>query len=305
MLLNSWTIVKRGFSNWNRHEAPRLGAALAFYTILSLSPLLVLTVAIAAFFFDRSIVMRQITGQIQGLIGAGGAEAIQNTIASAQNSQSGGSVSVISVLILLFGASGVFGELRSALNRIWEVDPSSNGEIWSMLRERIFSFGMVLSVGFLLVAALILSAVLAVIARFLGGLVPFPHLVAATVDFMISLFGVGAVFALIFRYVPAANIPWRQALKGGIMTSALFAIGKYLIGFYLAKSAPGSAYGAAGSVIVIIVWVYYTAQIVFLGAEFTHAYALPPRTAQNRQNRPLVAAEKRTRDGEDRSEMMA
>jgi membrane protein len=139
-----------------------------------------------------------------------------------------------------------------------------------MVREKLFSFGLVLSVGFLLVAALVLSAVLAVVTTFLGGLVPIPHFLAVAIDLSVSLAGVGTVFALIFRYVPAAKVPWRQAWKGGMITSALFTAGKYLTGIYLAKAAPGSAYGTAGSVVVVIVWVYYTSQIVFLGAEFTH-----------------------------------
>jgi len=265
-------LAKKVFSDWNRHDAPRLGAALAFYTVLSLSPLLVLTVAIAAFFFDRSMVMRQLTDQIQGLIGPAGAKTLQATLDSAQNSQSGGTASIISLLVLIFGASGVCGELRTSLNKIWEVDPDANAGIWSMVRDRLFSFGMVLAVGFLLLAALIFSAALAVLATFLGGLIPFPHLLASAIDLGISVFGIGAVFALIFRYVPSAQVSWRQAWTGGLMTSVLFSIGKYLIGFYLAKAAPGSAYGAAGSVIVIILWVYYTAQIVFFGAEFTRAY---------------------------------
>jgi len=144
-----------------------------------------------------------------------------------------------------------------------------------MVRDSLFSFGMVLAVGFLLLAALIFSAILAVLSTFLSGLIPFPHLLASVLDLAITLVGIGAVFALIFRFVPSAPVSWRQAWTGGLVTSFLFAIGKYLIGFYLAKAAPGSAYGAAGSVIVVILWVYYTAQIVFFGAEFTRTYANP------------------------------
>jgi membrane protein len=262
--------LKRIFQEWNKHDAPRLGASLAFYTILSLSPLLLLTIAVAAFFFDRSLVTGKITDEIQGVIGGAAAQAIQSIIQSAQSSQSGKAVSVISLVILLLGASGVFAELRTALNRIWEVNPENGAGIWGMIREKLLSFGLVLSVGFLLVAALVLSAVLAFITTFLGGLVPIPHFLAVAIDVLVSLAGVGTVFALIFRYVPAVKVPWRNAWKGGMITSVLFTAGKYLIGFYLAKAAPGSAYGTAGSVIVVIVWVYYTAQIVFLGAEFTH-----------------------------------
>jgi membrane protein len=284
-LRGSLAVAKRVFSDWNKHDDPRLGAALAFYTVLSLSPLLVLTVAIAAFFFDRSMVMRQLTDQIKGLIGAEGAQTVQATLDNAQKSQSGGAASIVSLLVLVFGASGVCGELRSALNRIWEVGDAPDAGIWAMVRDRLFSFGMVLAVGFLLLAALILSTVLAVVSTLVGNIVPFPHVLAAGVDLVISFFGIGAVFALIYRYVPSARIGWRQAWIGGLMTSVLFAIGKYLIGFYLAKAAPGSAYGTAGSVIVIIVWVYYTAQIVFFGAEFTHVYPEMGTLSERRERR--------------------
>jgi membrane protein len=278
-------ILKRIYSDWDRHDDPRLGATLAFYTVLSLSPLMILTVAIAAFFFDRSMVIREITGQIQSLIGSGGAQAVQKAIESAQNSRSGGIASIVSLLVLLFGASGVCGELRSSLNRIWEVRSSSTIELKSLLRDRFFSFAMVLGIGFMLVAALILSAVLTALAAFIGHFFPSAHSLAFALDVALSLLGLGFVFALIFRYVPSADVSWRQAWTGGLITSVLFAIGKYLIGLYLAKAAPGSAYGAAGSVVVIIVWVYYTAQIIFLGAEFTHIYPeLSAASAQREHN---------------------
>jgi membrane protein len=248
-----------------------MGAALAFYTILSLSPLLVLGVAIGGLFFDRSGVSRQLNHQLQSMIGPTGARAVTATLDSAQSSSGQGLIATILSLVVLFiSASGVFAELRSALNKIWDVEPDNQAGLWGMLRERIFTFGMVLSVGFLLIASLILSAVLAAASKFLGDVIAIPRLVAALIDIVVSLVGVAAVFALMFRYVPATRVSWRQALVGGALTAILFTVGKYLIGIYLAKAAPGSAYGAAGSVVVLIVWIYYTAQIVFFGAEFTH-----------------------------------
>jgi membrane protein len=266
-----WLLTKKVFSEWNRHEAQRMGAALAFYTILSLSPLLVLGVAIAGLFFDRSGVSRQVTAQLQDLIGPTGAQAVSATLESAQKSSGQGiTATALSLLVLFISASGVFVELRSALNKIWDVDPDSQSGIKGMLRERIFTFGMVLAVGFLLIASLILSAILAAASTFLGNVIAMPGLVAALIDLLISLVGVAAVFALMYRYVPATTVSWRQAWVGGGLTALLFTVGKYLLGIYLAKAAPGSAYGAAGSVVVLIIWVYYTAQIVFFGAEFTH-----------------------------------
>jgi membrane protein len=263
MLRKYWLLVKKVFSEWNRHDAPRMGAALAFYTILSLSPLLVLGVAIAGIFFDRSGVSRQLTYQLQSLIGPTGAQAVNATLESAQKSSHQGiSATAVSLLVLFISASGVFVELRSALNKIWDVKPDSQSGIWGML-----------AVGFLLVASLILSAILAAASAFLGDVIAMPGLVAGLIDVVVSLTGVAAVFALMYRYVPATTVSWRQAWVGGGLTALLFTVGKYLIGTYLVKAAPGSAYGAAGSVVVLIVWVYYTAQIVFFGAEFTHVNA--------------------------------
>jgi membrane protein len=274
MLQNYWLLINRIFSEWNRHDAQRMGAALAFYTILSLSPLLVLGLAIAGLFFDRSGVSRELTSQLQELIGPVGAQAVIATLQNAQKSSSQGiTATAFSLLILFFGASGVFVELRSALNKIWDVEPDSQSGIRGMIRERILTFGMVLAVGFLLIASLIFSAMLAAAARFLGDVIAMPGLVAAVVDLLISVTGVAAVFALMYKYVPATTVSWRQAWVGGGITALLFTIGKYLIGIYLAQAAPGSAYGAAGSVVVLIIWIYYTAQIVFFGAEFTHLTA--------------------------------
>lgn len=277
-------MLKRIYANWTKHEAPRLGAALAFYTILSLSPLLVLSIAIAAFFFDRSTAMRQVTYQVQGFVGEAAAKLIQSTLESTQKNQTGGQASLISAFVLLFGASGVFSELRSALNKIWEVEEDPNAGVWALVKDKLFSFGMVLSVGFLLIAALIMSAVLAAISTFLNRLIPIPPPIAFTIDLLVSLAGIAAIFTLIYRFVPSVRIPWNKAWVGGAVTSVLFALGKYVILFYLAKAAPGSAYGAAGSVVAVIVWVYYTAQIVFFGAEFTHVYATKeplPKTAKH------------------------
>ena len=292
MLNRYWLLAKRVFSDWNEHESPRMGAALAFYSVLSLAPLLVLVVAIAGMLFDRSAVLQRLTGQAQDLLGSSGAQALNAALASAQkNSGKGISASVISFLLLLVGASGVFAELRSALNKIWDVKPNSNAGIWGMLRERIFSFGMVLAVGFLLMTSLVFSAMLAALSSYFGNLVSMPHLVAGIIDLVISLMGVAAVFALMFRYVPAADVGWREAWIGAALTSVLFALGKYLIGIYLSKAAVGSAYGAAGSIVVVIVWIYYTAQIIFFGAEFTHVIGSQTRgTASDKTSAEPSAA---------------
>jgi membrane protein len=267
------SIFKTTFASWNQHEAPRLGAALAFYTILSLSPLVIIVVAVGGLIFSRSTAQTHILSQVQGMIGPDGGKAVESMLANAQKPAAGILGTIVGLLSLLFGASGVFTELRSALNVIWEVKPAETSGIVGLLRERFFSFGMVLSIGFLLLVSLVLSTVLAAIGKFFGGLLPVPSAVLEVVNFVVSYIGVAALFGLIFRFVPEAKVRWNNVWLGACVTAILFTIGKTVIGLYLGKSSVGSTYGAAGSVIVVIVWVYYSAQIFFFGAEFTHAYA--------------------------------
>ena len=265
-------IFKMTFASWSRHEAPRLGAALAFYTILSLSPLVIIVLALAGLIFSRSTAQAHILSQVQGMIGPEEERQSQSMLANAQKPAAGILGTIVGLLSLLFGASGVFTELRSALNLIWEVKPEETSGIMGLLRERFFSFGMVLSIGFLLLVSLVLSTVLAAMGKFFGGLLPIPSAVLAVLNFLLSYIGVAVLFELIFRFVPEAKVRWRNVWPGALATAMFFTIGKTLIGLYLGKSSVGSTYGAAGSVIVVIVWVYYSAQIFFFGAEFTHAY---------------------------------
>jgi membrane protein len=279
-------ILKTTIASWNKHEAPRLGAALAFYTILSMSPLVILLVAIAGLVLSHSTVQNDILSEVHDMVGPQGAKAVAAMLANTQRPAAGIFGAIVGVLSLLFGASGVFGELRSALNKIWEVEPKEASEIWLVLRERVLSFGMVLSIGFLLMVSLILSTALAAISKFFSGLLPVPTIVIAAVNFLFSFGGIAVLFGLIFRFVPATRTPWRDLWPGSLVTALLFTIGKGLIGLYLGKASVGSAYGAAGSVIVLIVWVYYSAQIFFFGAEFTCSYRkfMFARTDEKRQS---------------------
>jgi membrane protein len=256
-------IFKTTFASWNRHEAPRLGASLAFYTILSLSPLVIIVLAFGGLIFSRSTAETHILSQVQAMIGPDGGKAVESMLANAQKPAAGILGTIVGLLSLLFGASGVFTELRSALNVIWDVKTEATSGIVSLLRERFFSFGMVLSIGFLLLVSLVLSTVLAAIGKFFGGLLPVPSMVLEGVNFLVSYIGVAALFGLIFRFVPEAKVRWNDVWLGACVTAMLFTIGKTLIGLYLGKSSVGSTYGAAGSVIVVIVWVYYSAQIFF------------------------------------------
>lgn len=252
-----------------------MGAALAFYTILSLAPLVIIMVAILALAFGRSTAEDQLLNEVQGVIGREGSDAVRAMLEHAQKPASGTFGSILGLATLLFAASGVFAELRAALNRIWAVKVQSATGIWEMVRDRIFSFGMVLAIGFLLLVSLVLSAALAAVGKFFSGLLPMPEAALSTFNFLISFVAIAFLFMLIFRYVPERKNAWKDVWMGAIATAFLFDLGKLAIGVYLGKAAVGSAYGAAGSVIVLIVWVYYSAMIFFFGAEFTHEWARP------------------------------
>jgi membrane protein len=227
------SIFKTTFAAWNRHEAPRLGAALAFYTILSLSPLVIIVVALAGLIFSRSTAQAHILSQVQGMIGLEGGKAMQAMLANAQKPAAGILGTIVGLLSLFFGASGVFTELRAALNLIWEVDAEKTSGVVALLRERFFSFGMVLSIGFLLLVSLVISAVLAAAGKFFGGLLPIPSSVLAVLNFLLSYIGVAVLFGLIFRFVPEAKVRWRNVWPGALATALFFTIGKTLIGLYL------------------------------------------------------------------------
>jgi membrane protein len=276
-----WAMLRQTFSNWSGHDAPRLGAALAFYAILSLAPLVILAIAILGQILGHSTAEGHLLDQIEDLMGSQGAEYVKGIIKQSQKPASGVSASTIGVITLLFGASGVFAELRSALNTMWDVKPQSEGEIWQLIKHRFFSFGIVLAVGFLLLVSLVISTALAAIDKYFGGFVTMPVFVMNTMNIIISLAGITVLFALIFRFVPDVKIPWRNVWIGALVTAVLFSIGKSLIGLYLGKASVGSAYGAAGSLVVIIVWVYYSAMIFLFGAEFTQVLSshVPERTA--------------------------
>lgn len=268
-----WCLAKEVFNRFVDINAPRLGAALAYYTVFSIAPLLVVVVAIAGFAFGKEAVEGQIVYQIQSLVGSEGAKAIQTLLASVQQPAAGITAAGISLLVLFFGASGVFIELRDSLNLLWGVKTPGTG-LRGMIASRFFSFALVLAVGFLLIVSLILSAVLAALGKFVGGYLPLSEPVLHALTTVITFAVFTAVFALLYKVVPDLPVAWGDVWIGATVTSLLFSLGKLAIGFYLGKAAVGSAYGAAGSLVVFLAWVYYSAQTFFLGAEFTHLYAM-------------------------------
>jgi membrane protein len=266
-------LVKETLVQWNEHKAPRLAAALAYYTVFSLAPLLIVVIAIAGFVFGQQAVRSEIVTQFQNLVGDLGAQAVQAIIEGARTPGSSVLATVIGSGTLLLGAGGLFGQLQDALNTIWEVTPKPGRGIMNMVRARFLSFALVLGTGFLLLASLIVSAALQAFGGYLSSLAPNLGLILELLNTTISMAVITVLFALIFRVLPDVNIAWGDVWIGAGATAILFTIGKFAIGFYLGRSSTASTYGAAGSLVVLLIWVYYAAQILLLGAEFTHVYA--------------------------------
>ncbi len=266
-------LLKETYSEWDRHQAPRFGASVALYTLFSIAPLLILVAAVVALAFTHEQAQTAIVSQAQNMMGSRGADAIQSLLKSAQKPSSGIVASIVAFATLLFGASGVFLELREALNAMWDAQPKESRGVWGFVKDRLFSFGMVLSVGFVLLVSLILSAALSFTEKFFSQLLPIPAIVLHIVNLVLSFLVISGLFALMYRYVPNARVAWRDVIVGAFGTSLLFTLGKLGLGLYLGIASVGSAYGAAGSLVAVIVWVYYSAQIFFFGAEFTHVYA--------------------------------
>lgn len=258
---------------WYRHNAPRLGASLAFYTILSLAPLLIVVIAVSGMISGRAAAEGQIVWQIQGLTGKEGAEVIQQVIAGARKPVSGILATALGLLTLFLGATAVVGELRDALNTIWEVpirERSWHRSLFRLVKERVLSFVMVLGVGFLLLVSLIMNAGLSAAGAFFKGTLPLPEPVLQILTFGVSFVVTTGLFALIYKVMPDVDLHWRNVMAGAVLTSLLFSLGKLLIGLYLGRTSLGSSYGAAGSLAVLLVWIYFSAQIFLFGAEFTH-----------------------------------
>jgi membrane protein len=266
-------ILKQTGSDWLDDKAPRLAASLALYTLLSLAPLLILAVLVAGLIFGDEAARGQIASQLSGVLGEKGAVAVQSILANAKAPSSGILGTVLGLAIALFGASGVFGELQGTLNTIWDVDSKPGRGIRGFLRDRFFSFALVLGVAFLLLVSLVLSAGLAALGAYFSHTLPGGEAVWQIINAVISLGVTTLLFAAVYKIVPDVKIQWRDVWVGALATAALFTLGKFLIGLYVGRSTVASPFGAAGSVVALVVWVYYSAQILFFGAELTQVYA--------------------------------
>lgn len=268
-----WHLIKEAAADWSHDRAPRLGAALAYYTVFSLVPFLVVVIALIGLVLGQEAAQSAILSHIATMVGDQSAAAIKDMIRRADQPSTGLVATVLAVVTLLFGASGVFGQLQDALNTVWGVEPKEGRGVWGFIKDRFLSFVAVLGTGFLLLVSLLLSSALAVFGSWFSGLLPLPEALLHLFNFALSFVVVTGLFALIFKVLPDAKVAWRDVWVGALLTAALFTIGKYALGLYLGKSNVASAYGAAGSLVLILLWVYYSAQILLYGAEFTQVYA--------------------------------
>jgi len=261
----AWRLARRAVEAWTQDYAPSMGAALSYYALFSIAPLLLIVIGVAGFFFGEQAARGEIFGQIAAMVGADGAHAVENLVASARKPESGLLAMLVGTILLVTGASTVFGELQNALDRIWRAPARVNAKgWWRLLRTRVLSFGMILGIAFLLMVSLVLSALVSALGQWWG----LPML-----DVGLSFALTTVLFAMIYKMIPRVRIAWRDVWVGAAVTAALFAIGKWLIGLYIGRSSAASAFGAAGSLVVLMLWVYYSAQIFLLGAEFTRVYA--------------------------------
>jgi membrane protein len=271
-------LLKLTYHGWKEDKASRLSAALAYYTIFSLAPMLLIIIAITGFFFgQRDVVQSQILNQIEGLVGVAGREFVSGLLISASNPAEGAFATIVGVVTLLFGALGVFNELHNALNTIWEVkEEESKGFLESVKKvifSRFLSFSMILGIGFLLLVSLVISAAISAVQETIGNAIPVSEILLQVANLVISIGVITVLFALILKFLPDAEIAWRDVWLGAFVTAVLFSLGKFLIGLYLGNSSAASAFGAAGSLVLLLLWIYYSAQILLFGAEFTQVYA--------------------------------
>ena len=272
-LTRLWAVFRRSIAGWWNDNVPHLGAALSYYTLFSLAPILIVAIAIAGMAFGAEAVRGEIVAQIDGLVGHDGALAVQAMLEGAAKPSSSIPATIIGIITFFLGATGAFLELQAALNTIWRVTPKSSGNWFRVLMmQRLISFALVVGVGFLLLTSLVVSAGLAALDKYMGNAYPGIAVLWQAVNVVVSLGVVTLLFAMVYKVLPDVKLAWSDVWVGGLVTAGLFTIGKLVIGLYLGTSGFSSSYGAAGSVVVLLVWVYYSSQIILVGAEFTREY---------------------------------
>jgi membrane protein len=281
-------LLKETAACWSAHNAQKMGAALAYYTALSLAPLVIMIVGIGGMLASKDEVRKEVVAQVSSLVGDAGKDTIDSILSNPANHKAGKWATIIGFIVLLVGASGVFGELQDSLNTIWQV-PVKKRRWHLLIKKRLLSIGMVFALGFLVLVSLLLSAAIAAVRAYLKGRAPDLDAVWELGNTGVSLVLMTLLFAAVFRFLPDTRIAWRDVWLGAALTAALFILGKFLLGLYLAHSAFASAYGAAGSLLIVLVWVFYSAQIFFFGAEFTYTFACR-RGSRCHEARPEVQA---------------
>ena len=268
-----WELIRDTVFAWFNHSAYQLAAALAYYALFSIAPLLLIAISIVGLVFGPEAARAGVMEQVHGLVGEAGARGVEQMLRGVQDPDSNRLAGLVGVVALLFGASGVFGQLKLALNTIWETTAPAGGMVLAWIRDRFLSFAMVLVIGFLLLVSLLISSALSALGTYMTGLIPGSEGMWEGINFIVSSGVITVLFAFIFKFIPDTPIEWRDVWIGALFSALLFTLGKSLIGLYLGSSAVGSAYGAAGSLVVVLVWVYYSALLLLLGAEFTHVQA--------------------------------
>jgi len=268
-----WLLSKTALTAWSNDRAQSMGAALAYYTMFSIAPLLLIVISMAGIIFGQEAARGEIYAQLNHLLGEQGALVVQNLLESTNQPTEGIAATTLGLVLLLVGATTVFGELQNALDSIWKAPARMNGGVWSLIRARLLSFGMIMGIGFLLMVSLIFSAGLSAMSKWWSPVFSGWLVVAGIVNFIAGFLLTTGMFALIYKIMPRVHIRWSEVWIGAAMTAALFTLGKWLIGFYIGRSAFASGYGPAGALLALLIWIYYSAQVFLMGAEFTWAYS--------------------------------
>jgi len=283
-------VLRNAIIEWFAHRAASKGAALAYYTLFSLAPVLVLVIAVAGIFYGAEAAQGQLLSQLRALTGEQGAAVIQTVLASAHSKESGKLATVVATVLLLIGATSVFAELKDSLDEIWDVPEPQDADWWDTVRTRLLSFGLILVLAFLLMVSLVVNAALAVIKDYVGDIWKEAAIVLSWVASAVSFLVIAALFGSIYKLLPRIKLSWHDVIIGAFGTAAMFTLGKFAIGLYVGNSGVTSSFGAAGSMIALLLWVYYSAQIFFLGAEFTRQYALELGSLRNKPREETGAA---------------
>lgn len=299
-------VTKGAYNEFNEDKVLRLSGALAYYALFSLAPLVIIVISVAGIFFGTQAVTGQVQGQLRDFFGDQGARTIESMISATRKPSTSLIATAVGLVTLLLGASGVFGQLQDALNTIWEVKPKPGRGIKGVLKDRFLSMTMVLGIGFLLLVSMVLSAALSALSGVMGEAFGMSPVIAHSLHLIVSFLVITLLFAMIFKILPDATVKWNDVWSGALFTSALFTLGKFLLGFYLGRAATASAYGAAGSVVIVLLWVYYSSIILFFGAEFTQVYAkLRGSRVVAAENAVPVTEEARAEEGMPRGAVVA